>query len=100
MAVNPGKAVLGLLLGLGGHALAFAGGFVAARLTTPSPGGGFEDLANVVGTFILIEVLLVFAALGVGIGLMRRGRVDLGGGIIGGWLLGLAALLVLVQVNS
>jgi hypothetical protein len=99
VTVNPGKAVLGFLLGAGGHAIAFAGGFISARVVEPSPGGGFEDLAAVVGTFILIELLLAIAALVAGITLMVKGRRDLGGGILGGWLLGVIVLAVLVSAQ-
>jgi hypothetical protein len=99
-AFRPGPAILGFVLGLGGHVLAFVVAFLAARLATPSPGGGFEDVAAAVSTFFGIELLLALVCLIGGVLLLVRGRRDLGTGLLLGWLVGAVASWIFVQGQS
>jgi hypothetical protein len=82
-----------VVLGIAGHGLAFGAAFLAARLVRPSPGGGFEDLAAAVVTLIVVEVAVLLA----GVVLVVRGRRDLGGGLIVGWVLGAVASWLLIR---
>jgi hypothetical protein len=93
-------AVLGFTLGVAGHLLAFALGYLAARLARPSPGGGFEDVASAVFTFAGIEFLLALACLIGGVLLLLRGRRELGTGLLLGWLVGAVASWIFVQAQS
>jgi hypothetical protein len=83
--------VLGVVLALAGHALALGAAFVAGRIVEPSAGGGFEDLATVVVTFVGVEVLVALVCLVGGIALIGRRRDELGFGLIVGWALGALA---------
>lgn len=85
-----------MLAALAGHALAFGAAYVAANLTTPSAGGGFEDLAAAVGVLVFGEIMVGLVCVIAGIVLIARGRRDLGLGLAGGWALGLAAGWALV----
>jgi hypothetical protein len=93
-----GRAIVGVLLALAGHALAFGAGFLAARLVKPSSGGGFEDLAAVIMVFLGVEVLVALACIIVGIVLIVRGRRATGVGLIAGWALGLVASVITIQI--
>lgn len=84
------QVALGVVIALVGHGLAFLGGFVAAQLVEPGEGGGFADLAAVAVTFLLVEAVLAVACVVAAIILRRRG--PLAGGILAGWVAGVAAI--------
>ena len=86
----------GLGLGLGGHALAFLTGFIAARLVEPSEGGGFEDIAAVAVSFLAVEALVAMVALAAGITFAVKGRRELGLGILLGWGAGVILIIAFV----
>jgi hypothetical protein len=88
---SPGSVLLGVLIGLAGHALAFGAAFLAGQVVEPSGGGGFEDVAAVALTFLGIELLVTIASLVGGLILLVRGRRQLGAGLMLGWLLGAVA---------
>jgi hypothetical protein len=95
-AFAPGRALAGAVLGLAGHAVAFGAGFLAARLTAPSAGGGFEDIGAAVGAFLLVEILIGLTCLVTGTVLYVKGRRDFGLGLVAGWVVGVIAAWVLV----
>jgi hypothetical protein len=90
-AFSAGRAIFGVVLGLAGHVLAFVAGFVAARVTSPSAGGGFDDIAAAVGALLLGEIVTGLVCLVGGAILFVRGRRDLGLGLAGGWVVGAIA---------
>ncbi|HZN73428.1 MAG TPA: hypothetical protein VFC00_17300 [Micromonosporaceae bacterium] len=96
--LRPGRVVLGAVLGLVGHALAFVAGIVAAGFVEPSEGGGFEDLAAAIGTFFIVEALVAIACLVAGVVLLVRGRRDVGAGLLAGWFVGLIAVVVVISM--
>jgi hypothetical protein len=82
------RAILGAAIGLAGHVLAFAVGFVFGAVTPAGP-GGFSDLAAVVTAFFLVEIVVGLGCL-IGGGLLyRSGRRELGFGVLVGWIAGL-----------
>jgi hypothetical protein len=83
--------ILGAALGIAGHLLAFGVGLLAARLVQPSAGGGFEDIAAAVVSFLGAELLVALCCLVGGGVLLARGRRDLGTGLLLGWLAGALA---------
>lgn len=91
------RFLLAVLLGLAGHLLAYGAALVAARFVEPSAGGGFEDLAAAVTVFIGIELVVTLACLVGGVVLLVKGRRDRGAGLLLGWLLGVAAVLVAIN---
>lgn len=90
---SPTQGIVAAVLALAGHALAFGGGFLAARVVAPSEGGGLEDVAAAVVTFFGVELVLALACLIVGVVFLVRGRRPAGLGLIGGWVLGLVATI-------
>ena len=94
------RVITAFVFGGAGHVVALVAGFVAGRLTRPTPGGGFEDLVAVVSTFFGIEVLLALTCLIAGILLLVKGRRDLGAGLLLGWLLGGVAIWIFVAIQS
>ena len=96
---TPLRAGIAGLIALCGHAVAFLAGYLVASVVQPSPGGGFEDLAAVVMTFLGLEVLLGLACLIVGAVMFRRNRKYTGLGLVGGWLVGLLLLVFLIQLQ-
>jgi hypothetical protein len=94
------RAALGAGLGLAGHLLAFAVGYLAARLARPSQGGGFADLAAAVFGFFGVELLVALTCVVTGVLLLVRGRRDLGSGLLLGWFVGAVASWAFVQVES
>jgi hypothetical protein len=99
-AVAVSQVVRGAFLGVAGHALAVGVGFLAGRIARPSPGGGFEDLAAVVVSFLVTEVVVALACLVGGAVLIGRGRRDLGAGLILGWAVGALATWALIRLRS
>jgi hypothetical protein len=87
-----GRVVFGVLLGLAGHALALAVGYVAGRVVGVPAGGGFQDLAAVVVGFLGTELLVALACVVAGTLLLARDRKDLGAGLLVGWVLGAVAI--------
>lgn len=97
-AFRTSRFFLAMLLGFGGHLLAYGGALLAARLVEPSQGGGFEDLAAAVSVFVGVELLVALACLVVGITLIVKGRRDRGAGLLLGWLIGVVAVFVAISV--
>jgi hypothetical protein len=96
---GPTASLVGAVFGLAAHALAFGAAFVAGRMVRPSPGGGFEDLAAVVVTFVVTELVAAVACLVVGVVLVARGRRAPGVGLLVGWLVGLVVTAVFVRLQ-
>lgn len=94
---NARQGALGLVIGLASHAVAFLLGFVAGQLVEPSEGGGFEDIAAVALIFLGTEALLGVAAVIATVLLARRGKRDLGFGVLAGWLVGVIVVLLLLR---
>jgi hypothetical protein len=94
---NARQGALGLVIGLAGHAIAFLFGFIAGQLVEPSEGGGFEDIAAVALIFLGTEALLGLAAVVATVMLARRGKRDLGFGVLAGWLIGVIVILLLLR---
>ena len=94
-----GRLLLGVLIAVAGHALTFGAGFLAGRLVTPSPGGGFEDIAAVAMTFLGAQLLLALGCIVAGLVLARRGRGDLAAGLLIAWALGAAAVVAFLFVQ-
>ncbi|GIH10740.1 hypothetical protein Rhe02_88070 [Rhizocola hellebori] len=94
---NIRQGALGLVIGLAGHGIAFLFGFLAGQLVEPSQGGGFEDIAAVALIFLGVEALLGVAAVIATVMLARRGKRDLGFGVLAGWLVGVIGVLVLLR---
>ena len=83
-----GRAIVGVIIGVFAQALVLgAAAFLAGRLVKPQ-GGGFEDLAAVLSTLVIGEVVVALSCLIVGIVQIVRGKRDLGAGLIVGWLVG------------
>ena len=91
---NPRRALLGAAIALVAHGLSIAAGFIAGQVVEPSAGGGFEDLAAVVVTFLLGQAVLAVGSVIASIILTRRGRQDVAVGLIIAWALGLVGVLV------
>jgi len=83
-------------IAIAAHVLVLLLAFLAARVVSPSPGGGMEDVAAAAVTFLGGEAVVGLAAVIASMVLFRRGARYTGLGILGGWLGGLA-LLVLYQ---
>jgi hypothetical protein len=94
---NVRQGALGLVAGLASHAIAFLFGFIAGQLVEPSEGGGFEDIAAVALIFLGTEALLGVAAVIATVMLARRGKRDLGFGVLAGWLVGVIVILLLLR---
>ncbi|WP_020522077.1 hypothetical protein [Catelliglobosispora koreensis] len=94
---NVRRGLAGLLLGLGGHALAFLAAFISARVVEPSEGGGFEDIAAVALTFLTVEALHALASVIGGIILIVKGRRETGYGLLLGWFIGLMAYVIAIR---
>lgn len=94
---SPRRLTVAALVGLGSHALVGVIAFVATRFFTPSPGGGFEDLAALAYVLFLGEIAVGLGCLVVAVVLYVKGRRDAGLGLLGGWLLGLIVGCVLLQ---
>ncbi len=77
----------------------FLAAFLAGRIVKPS-GGGFQDLAAVVVTFLGGELLLALACLIVGAVLFKRGWRRTGVGVMGGWLVGMLAVVLLRVITG
>jgi hypothetical protein len=93
---SAGRLLLGALAAIGGHLLAAAAAWIAGRVVEPSSGGGFEDIAAVVGVLMLAEIIVFIAALVASIVLFVRGRRDLATGVVVGWIAGMIAWAVLI----
>jgi hypothetical protein len=83
-----GRMLLGFLLPVLGHGLAFGSTFVVARIVEPSAGGGFEDVVAAIATFFLIEALLIIGSIIAIVMLLIRKRRDVALGVFLGWLVG------------
>jgi hypothetical protein len=94
------RFLLGVVLALAGHALAIGVGFLAGQFVEPAEGGGFEDLAAVVLSFLAVEAVTTLASLIAGVVLLVKGRRDLGAGLLVGWVLGVGGVWLFIQVNS
>jgi len=88
-----------VLYALAGHVLIVAVAWVASRLVTPSAGGGFQDLAAVALVLVGGEAALGLACLVAGAVQFRRGRREIGLGLVVGWIVGLAALVLLARIR-
>lgn len=99
-AIRPVRVLLGVLAGIGAHAVVIGAAFLAGRLA--GPGEGFEDLATVVSILLLGEIGVFIGALVLAVVLFVKRRRDLGAGILLGWLAGpiAIAVLTLTQANS
>jgi RsiW-degrading membrane proteinase PrsW (M82 family) len=98
-SLNARQFVPAALVGLFAHALAFCTGWLTGKVVTPSPGGGFEDLAAVVVVFILTEGAVLLGAIAGAAILGSRGRRDAALGLIAGWLVGAIVLLIVWKAN-
>jgi hypothetical protein len=85
-------------IALAAHVVIFLTAFLSGRLTTPSNGGGMEDLAAAAGILFGGETLLAIACLVVATILFRRDLRYTGVGIMAGWFAGLIVLAILVLV--
>ena len=94
---NARQGALGFVIGVAGHSIAFLFGFLAGQLVKPSPGGGFEDLAAVALIFIGAEALVAIAAIIATLVLAKRGKRDLGFGVLAGWLAGAIVIWLLLR---
>ncbi len=94
----PSRAALAGVIALGGHAVSLLAAYLAASAVQPSAGGGFEDLASAVVTFLGTQVVLGLACLIIGAVLFRKGRRFAGLGLVGGWLVGLLLVVIVTQV--
>ena len=94
---NIRQGALGFVIGLASHSIAFLFGFIAGRLVEPSPGGGFEDLAAIALIFLGVEALVAVGTVIATILLTKRGKRDLGFGVLGGWLVGALVIWVLLR---
>jgi hypothetical protein len=83
-----GRLLLGLLLGAIGHGIAVGATFLAAAIVEPSAGGGFEDVAAAVGSFLVVEALVFIAVVIAIIRLLIKGRRDTALGVSLGWVAG------------
>jgi len=88
------RLALGAVLGLLGHIVVFAAGFIAARSTTNTE--GFRDLAALATVLVLGEGAVLVVSVVAAIVLAVRGRRDLAVGIAAGWLAGAVAFWLLV----
>jgi hypothetical protein len=84
----------GVILGLAGHIVAVAAGFIVANIPHWD---GLEGLGAGAGMFIVIEAVVVFNGL---IALSRRATRALGVGFFYGWLGALLLLLAGITANS
>lgn len=91
-----GRLIQGLGLAVIGHALEFGAGFLTGQLVEPSPGGGFEDIAAVVGVFLLVGLVVGLVSVITGFVWIARGKRDLGTGLLVGWLLGAAIIAAIL----
>jgi hypothetical protein len=89
---------VGTVLGLAGHVLAVGAAFFAAWLTPKPEGHEFEDLAVGALTFAASELVLSLACLIGGAVLVTRHRRPAGVGLVVGWALGAAALVVALRL--
>lgn len=93
---TPKRGVIAAAIALGAHAIIVLAGFLAARIVSPSAGGGMEDVAAAAVTVLGGEALTGLAALIVSALLFRRGARYTGLGLMGGWVVGLVAVMVLL----
>ena len=83
-------------IALGAHAVVILAGFLAARIVSPSPGGGMEDVAAAAVTVLGGEVLTGLACVIASALLYRRGWRYTGLGLMGGWIVGLVIVGLLL----
>jgi hypothetical protein len=95
---TPGRAAVAGVIALAGHAVTLLAAYVAARAVQPSSGGGFEDLAAAVVTFLGTQILLGLGCLIIGLRAFVKGRRYTGLGLVGGWLAGLIVAIALTNI--
>jgi multisubunit Na+/H+ antiporter MnhC subunit len=95
--LSPRRVIVAALIGLGSHALVAIAAYVAGRVTRPSPGGGFEDLAALASVLLLGEIVVGLGCLAAGVVWFVKGRREVGLGLVGGWLVGILAGCILLQ---
>ena len=88
----------GVLYAVAGHVVIVLVAWLASLLVTPSPGGGFEDLAAVAIVLVGGEAVFGLTCLVGGSLQFRRGQRELGLGLVVGWVVGLAALVLFTKV--
>lgn len=88
------RLAVGAVLGLLGHLVVFAAGFVAARSTTNTE--GFDDLAALAAVLVIGEGAVFLVSVIAAVMLAVRGRRDLAIGLACGWLAGAVAFWLLV----
>jgi hypothetical protein len=88
------RLALGAVLGLLGHVVVIAAGFVAARSTNNTD--GFRDLAALATVLVIGEGTVFLVSVVVAVVLAARGRRDLAIGLATGWLAGAVAFWLLV----
>jgi hypothetical protein len=91
----PKRGVIAAAIALGAHAVVVLASFVAARVVTPS-GGGLQDVAAAVVTILGGEIVIGLACVIIGALQYRRGLRYTGLGLVGGWVVGFLAVMVLL----
>jgi hypothetical protein len=81
-----------------GHALSFGAAVFAARVVSPSGGGGFEDLGATVAAFLVVQVLLAVACIGSAVYYLARNDRPMGLTVAASWLAG--AFVVAIVIGS
>jgi hypothetical protein len=94
---TPKRGVIAAAIALAAHALVVLGGFVAAQIVSPS-GGGMQDLAAAAVTVVGGEIVVTLGCVIVSAVQFRRGWRYTGVGLMGGWLVGFLAILMLVYL--
>jgi hypothetical protein len=97
---TPKRAGVAAAISLGAHLVVLLAAYIAAQIVAPSDGGGFEDVAAVALTLLGGEIVIGLAATVVSAILFRRGWRYTGLGLMGGWIGGLALLLVVQALAS
>jgi hypothetical protein len=88
------RLAIGAVLGLLGHLIVFAAGFLAARSTSNTD--GFNDLAALAAVLVIGEGTVFLVSVVAAVVLAMRGRRDLAIGLACGWLAGAVAFWLLV----
>lgn len=87
------RLLLGILLGVVGHAVALGAGLLAAEIVQPTV-EGFQDLAAAIVTFLAVEALLLVALVITIARELAKHRRDLAAGLFLGWLAGVIFFVV------
>ena len=91
---TPKRGFIAAGIAIAAHVVVVLAAVLAGQIVSPSTGGGMEDLAAVAVTLLGGEILIGLTCVIVSALQFRRGWRYTGIGLMGGWLVGLLAVMV------